>query len=1093
MAPLGKNQQTLSSFFKKPASTSKVKTSVVATFDRPNGVENEPEEDIFEPAPKRRRLSPETSHGNRIDFEDSETSTKLKDIAPNGRTSRPLPNRGTPAERTSKYLFSASPLRENQEPESTDDADKQRRENLHRRFVKKLGRPDSIADIKRRNRVLDGEGEGDGEQAEDEDDPEEALASTNGRAKGKKTGKLTPMEKQIIDIKKANMDTMLAVEVGYKYRFFGEDAHIAAKELGFMCIPGKRRFDEHPSEAHLNRFAGASFPTERLHIHVKRLVAAGHKVGVVRQIETAALKAVGDNRNTPFVRKLTNLYTKGTYIDDLEGVEEGGTSPPPESPATGFLLCLTEVNVKASGNDEEVHVGLIAVQPATGEVVYDDFEDGFMRSDIETRLLHIAPCEFLIVGDVSRATDKLVMHLAGTRANVLGDRARIERVNKHKTTAAEAHSHVSNFYADRLKSTPDDDGKSGKILDKILGLPENVVVCLSAMITHMTEYGLEHVFDLTKYFQPFSGRSRMLLNGNTLSSLEVYQNQTDHTTTGSLLWSLDRTQTKFGSRLLRKWVGRPLLERNLIEARLTAIDELLDGDKTGQVQKLRQVLGKLRTDLEKSLIRIYYGKCTRSELVTVLQSLQYLASEYAHVKDENAAGFDSTLISAALVSLPFILTEVVAYLERINLDAARSNDKYAFFREEHGTELIDDHKEAIASIEHDLEEFRKVAAETLGRSRPVEYVTSSAIEFLIEVENTSTYIKRVPASWAKISGTKKLSRFHPPEVIKLIKERDQHKESLAAACDSAYRDLLADISTKYQLFRDTIQSLATLDCLLSLATIASQPGYTRPTFTNTTQLNIHGARHPMVEQLLLSTYVPNDISLATSNTRALLVTGPNMGGKSSYVRSIALIAIMAQIGSYVPCDSAELGILDAVFTRMGAFDKMMSGESTFMVELSETSDILKLATERSLVVLDELGRGTSTHDGMAIASSVLDYLVRDKKCLTLFITHYQTLARLEAMWPGGELRNVHMRFQEEGRDEVTFLYEVGVGVAHRSYGLNVARLAGLGGGVIEVARGKSLELERVVRGRRLRGVGRALLGEEVEVDVERLVEGIEEL
>lgn len=281
-----------------------------------------------------------------------------------------------------------------------------------------------------------------------------------------------------------------------------------------------------------------------------------------------------------------------------------------------------------------------------------------------------------------------------------------------------------------------------------------------------------------------------------------------------------------------------------------------------------------------------------------------------------------------------------------------------------------------------------------------------------------------------------MSRFHTPDVVKLIRERDQHKEALAAACDAAFSALLADISSKYQGFRDCVQSLATLDCLLSLADVASRPGYVRAEYTDQTCIMVEQGRHPMVELLLLETYVPNNISLSSDGTRALLVTGPNMGGKSSYVRQVALIAIMAQIGSYVPAASAKLGMLDAVFTRMGAFDNMMAGESTFMVELSETSDILKQASPRSLVILDELGRGTSTHDGVAIAQAVLEHVVREVRCLTLFITHYQTLSGMAKAFPAGELKNVHMRFTESGEDgqEITFLYEVGEGVAHRSYG-----------------------------------------------------------
>ncbi|EXJ79195.1 DNA mismatch repair protein msh3 [Capronia epimyces CBS 606.96] len=1108
MASSQKKQQTLSAFFKKPVS------SQSSTLPRTPALEDDEDEDLVLPIAKKRRITPaaETAGVSKIVAEGKQEHIRtLRPVEANGQTTATTSAAPSGSDRTSKYIFSSSPLQENREVDDPGSPDRRRKDELHRRFVKKLGKPDSIAEIKRRNRTLE-EDAPEQENGDADDEPEEVPKPTGRLKTGVKKGgsKLTPMEKQVIEIKKAHMDTLLVVEVGYKFRFFGEDARIAARELGIVCIPGKYRFDEDPSEAHLDRFASASIPVHRLHVHVKRLVAAGHKVGVVRQLETAALKAVGDNRNAPFVRKLTNLYTKGTYIDDIEG--DGRGSPAPQSPSTGFLLCMTEVNVKGHGNDEKVHVGLVAVQPATGDVVYDDFEDGFMRSEIETRLLHIAPCEFLIVGELSKATEKLVLHLSGSKTNVFGDKIRVERTPKLKTMAAQAHGHISTFYAGKLKDTQGDQGKATKVFDKILGLPENVTLCLSAMINHLSEYGLEHVFRLTKYFQPFSARSHMLLNGTTLTSLEVYQNQTDHSTRGSLYWMMDRTQTRFGGRLLRKWVGRPLLDRKSIEERLSAVEELLDPDKAIHVEKLKHVLSKMRTDLEKNLIRIYYGKASRPELLNVLQSLQFLATEFAHVTDAASTNFDSSLISSAITSLPSILTEVVGYLDKINLQAARSDDKYNFFQDGSENDTITEHKFGIAGVEHDLDEFRSTAAEKLGKKRPVEYATVAGIDYLIEVDNSSATIKKVPASWTKISGTKKVSRFHAPEVVKLLRERDQHKESLAAACDKAYTDLLVDISTKYQLFRDTVQSLARLDCLLALANVAAQPGYVRPRFTEGSRIEVEGARHPMVEQLLIDTYVPNNISISQDATRALLVTGPNMGGKSSYVRSVALISIMAQIGSFVPATSATLGILDAVFTRMGAFDNMMSGESTFMVELSETSDILKLATDRSLVVLDELGRGTSTHDGVAIAASVLDYLVRERKCLTLFITHYQMLARLASGFAHEELKNVHMRFTEEDDENVTFLYEVAEGVAHRSYGLNVARLANIGESVIDIARQKSAELETATKARQLAALARMLAGAEErsgggggggaaaggghKLDVERLdaiVEGIEML
>lgn len=517
------------------------------------------------------------------------------------------------SERTSKYLFSSSPSRD-EENVADDEEARQRKKRLHEKFVKKLGRPDSIAEIKRRNWHIDEETAEGQAEAQDNDDLEQDEAPANATKKkgvsAKKGGpKLTPMEKQVLQIKNNHLDTLLLIEVGYKYRFFGEDARVAAKELGIVCIPGKFRYDEHPSEAHLDRFASASIPTHRLHVHVKRLVAAGHKVGVVRQLETAALKAVGDNRNAPFVRKLTNLYTKGTYIDDVEGLEGPIEGPAGGAPPTGYLLCISENRSKGWGTDEKVHVGIIAVQPATGDVIYDDFEDGFMRSEIETRLLHIAPCEFLVVGELSKSTEKLVQHLSSSKTNVFGDKVRVERVERPKTMAAQAYNHISNFYAEKMKATDSkEDEKTSAMFEKVLKLAENVTICLSAMITHMSEYGLEHVFDLTKYFQSFSARSHMLLNGTTLSSLEIYQNQTDHGAKGSLFWTLDRTQTRFGKRLLRKWVGRPLLNKSKLEERVAAVEELKEGERTIRVDKLRHLLSKTNSDLEKSLIRIYYGK-----------------------------------------------------------------------------------------------------------------------------------------------------------------------------------------------------------------------------------------------------------------------------------------------------------------------------------------------------------------------------------------------------------------------------------------------------------------------------------------------------
>lgn len=1069
-------QQTISSFFTpKPSQAPKATPKPVAPPTTNIANESDDAEDslpVARPLVSRKRAADES-----VEKPDSGRDSPPKRVrVANGDSPRPSLGQASAADlnaskppkitdRTSKFLFSSSPqVRDENEEAENEGLTQRQREKLHERFVKKLGRPDSFAELRRRNKIISEENaNGDNAEAEEEDEDEPPAKPAKGKkgAAAKKTGsKLTPMELQYLDIKRKHLDTVVVMEVGYKYKFFGEDARTASKELGIVCIPGKFRYDEHPSEAHLDRFASASFPTHRLQVHVKRLVQANHKVGVVRQLETAALKAVGNNRNTPFVRKLTNLYTKGTYVDDIEGLETPADASGASAQSTGYLLCLTETNANGWGTDEKVQVGLVAVQPATGDIIYDDFEDGFMRSEIETRLLHIAPAEFLVVGDLSKATDKLIQHLSASKTNVFGDRSRVERVEKPKTMAAQAYSHISNFYAGKMKSSQDGDSdKQGAILDKVHQLSEHVTICLSAMITYLSDYGLEHVFDLTKYFQPFSARSYMLLNGNTLSSLEIYQNQTDYSTKGSLFWTMDRTKTRFGQRLLRKWIGRPLIDKARLEDRIAAVEELKEGENTIPVDKLKFLLGKIRTDLEKVLIRIYYKKCSRPELLAALQTLQDISSQYLSAKTPEQSGFSSSLLSEAVSNVPQIYEDLNGFLDQINARAAKDDDKYAFFREEHEAEDINDLKLSIASVEDDLNTHKNDAAAKLGKTK-VEYVTVAGIEYLIEVKRKSMEEKKVPASWQQISATKATLRFHTPEVKRMLQERDQYKESLAAACDAAFMRLLDAISAKYQQLRDCVSSLANLDALLSLATLANQPGYVKPTFTDNIELEITGGRHPMVEQLLLDSYVPNDVSLSHESTRALLITGPNMGGKSSYVRSAALIAIMGQIGSYVPATEARLGMLDAVFTRMGAFDNMLKGESTFMVELNETSDILKSATPRSLIILDELGRGTSTFDGVAIAEAVLDYVIRELKSLTLFITHYQHLAKLQDRFEDKELKNVHMRFEErDGGKEVVFLYEVADGTSHRSYGLNVARLARVPEKVIDVAEVKSRELE----------------------------------
>ncbi|KAK9240675.1 muts domain V-domain-containing protein [Lipomyces kononenkoae] len=878
--------------------------------------------------------------------------------------------------------------------------------------------------------------------------------TVKGKSKSTKPRKLTAMVQQYIDIKRQHMDAIIAFEVGYKFYFYGEDARIASKELNIVFIPGWMTIEEATSSNSLyEKFASSIVPIERIYFHTKRLIEKGYKVGIVRQLETAALKAAGTNRYSVFKRELAEVYTKGTIVDDFSKMSGMiGTSQ-----SSGFIFSMCE---ELSHKSQNATIGMIALSPSTGQVIFEEFEDGFLRGELETRLLHIQPCEIVLIGDVTKESQKVLKTVA-SHHNSSSDIIRTERIDK--PTIQDARDNLSQYYGNKMQSsrTEEADKKIADILEYTQSLPSSVIVCLSAMIEFLKEYKLEGIFEIPRCFEDFKSRSHMILNGNTLSSLEIYQNQTDFTEKGSLFWALDQTRTRFGQRLFRKWVGNPLTDREELELRVAAVEEIKES-RSERWSTLVSLLAKL-PDLENGLIRIHYGRCTRPEIYTVLRAFDQVCSSFPTAVTERP--WRSEILNECFALLPKMSFEISKYLSEFDHNAAQSNDKYHFFKDEDEYRDIQDEKLGIVAVENELDTFMVEARKLLNKSY-MKYSSWNGNDYLIELRNQE--LRNVPKNWVKISSTKNVSRFHPPEVIKLLREREQRREALTIACDQSYKQFLVRIAERYQDLRNTVQALAKLDCLLSLVAVSKMPSYVKPTFVDEPCIKVEGGRHPMVEQLLLTSFVPNDIDISSSGTHAMIITGPNMGGKSSFVRQTALIAIMGQIGCYVPAESATLGLLDAVYTRMGAYDNMMAGESTFMVELHECSDIMRSATHRSLVLLDEVGRGTGPIDGVGIAHAVLSHFITDVKALTLFITHYPMLCSFADQYPK-RVANYYMGYMErqtqDGETEIAFLYRAVPGIAHRSYGLNVARLADLPKSIITCAAEKSSELESLLTSR----------------------------
>ncbi|XP_018120356.1 DNA mismatch repair protein Msh3 isoform X1 [Xenopus laevis] len=874
----------------------------------------------------------------------------------------------------------------------------------------------------------------------------------------------TPLEEQYMEIKSQYKDAILCVECGYKYRFFGEGAEIASRELNIYC--------------HLDHnFMTASIPAHRLFVHVRRLVAKGYKVGVVKQMETAALKAAGDTKSSLFTRQLTALYTKSTLIgedvspllniDDSVEVESIMADVP-----NSYLLCIFE-NIDRTKNKKssDAVFGLVAVQPSTGEVMYDSFHDSKSRTELETRILRLQPVEILLPSDISDCTERLINSL--TAASLRDDdRIRIERMDKSHFEYSQAFQLVSEFYGQETQKSA-----GSQKLTEILTFDKSIICSLAATIKYLKEFNLEKILYHSGNFIQMSSKNECLrMNGTTLKNLEILQNQTDLKTKGSLIWVLDHTRTCFGRRKIKQWVTQPLVNTREINTRLEAVSEVLLSESS-VFSQIHGYLSKL-PDLERGICSIYHKKCSTQEFFLIVSTLCNLCNNMEALIPAIKSQVKSPLLQSIFIEIPQILESMHKFLNVLNENAARTGNKTELFKDLTDFPKISARKleiqEMLLTLEAHLGDIRKIL-----KNPAASYTSVYGQEFLIEIKNSLS--STVPTDWITVSSTKAVSRFHSPFIVENYRHLNQLREKLVLDCNIEWLHFLDKFGENYHSVCKAINHLATADCIFSLAEVAKQDGYCRPAVHDSgNEIVIKNGRHPVIDLLLeeQSQFVPNSTSLMAHKQRVMIITGPNMGGKSCYIKQVALITIMAQIGSYVPAEDVTVGIVDGIFTRMGAADNIHKGRSTFMDELLDTAEILKNATPRSLVILDELGRGTSTHDGIAIAYSTLEYIIKNVTSLTLFVTHYPSLCELEKAY-AEHVGNYHMAFfvdEEEDMDSgadsvqqpqhVTFLYQITRGIAARSYGLNVAKLADIPDNVVAKAACKSKALEELVEMKR---------------------------
>ena len=547
-----------------------------------------------------------------------------------------------------------------------------------------------------------------------------------------------------------------------------------------------------------------------------------------------------------------------------------------------------------------------------------------------------------------------------------------------------------------------------------------------------------HIGPGTFSVRTYSPDAAMSLDAATVRNLEL----------PALTDLVDRTRTPIGARRLRSWLGAPMRDAESIELRLAAVDELVS---SADLREVLQHSLKPVGDLERLTSRAAQGHANARELVALRRALEAIPS-----LQEAVAGCDA-LVVRELAGRISAAPELAATLARALVEdpptAARDGGaiRSGFDAELDG--IADDSRSArdwIAALE----------ASERGRTgiRSLKVGFNKVFGYYIEVSNANSVA--VPSDYVRKQTLTGAERYLTPE----LKEKEAvvltAQERIAARELEVLHDLGASVAESSSILRSSAQAIGILDALLSLASTAAEHGWRRPEVNAGTKLNIKGGRHPLVEQgLQAGVFVPNDLELDPDGNQIVILTGPNMAGKSTFLRQAAVIVLLAQCGSFVPAESAVVGLADRIFTRVGAHDDITAGMSTFMVEMTETANILNHATRASLVILDEVGRGTSTYDGLSIAQAVVEYLHESPKlgCRTLFATHYHELTALAEKLP--RVSNQRVEVLEEG-ETVRFLHRVVPGGADRSYGIHVAALAGLPSGVIARARQVLGELER---------------------------------
>ncbi|TWT98989.1 DNA mismatch repair protein MutS [Neorhodopirellula pilleata] len=801
---------------------------------------------------------------------------------------------------------------------------------------------------------------------------------------------MTPMMRQYHEAKEACGDALLFFRMGDFYELFLDDAKVAASVLG-LTLTSRDKDSANPT-------AMAGFPHHQLDQYLQKLIKAGYRAAVCEQVEDPKL-AKGLVK-----REVTRVVSAGTLTDD-------GMLDPREPNYLAAIFAVTSKNKSkansknpggsANARPPEAQIGIAWAELSSGR-----FEAGvFPKNRLEDELARINPAEVIYCEDDPTIHPDTTMPWSWTRRPAWSfalDAAQKSLCKQLSVSGLEGLG----FEDDSAPAVRAAGGVLAYLMDTQRG-------------------SLDHFRTITCH-----NRSPVLqIDAATRRSLEINRTMRTGSRDGALLGVIDRAVTPMGSRLLADYLAAPLVAPESIAYRADAVSELV-GNHSLRTD-VRKILGETY-DLTRLLARIATGRTGPRDLRQIADTLSGLPTLKARLTDR---------VSDCLVEIEsklHLCPELRGNLENaLNEDCPLSANEGNFIREGFDEELDSLRQLAKGGKQWIAEYQQRQMDETGIANLKVGY--NRVFGYYLEVSNT--HKSKIPADFIRKQTLKNCERYITPEL-------KEYEEKVLSADDKAstremmiFADLRQMTHDHLAILQEVAQAIARLDVLASMAEVAAQHHWIRPKITDDSTLRIENGRHPVLDvSMKQGEFVPNDCFQSPETGMIHLITGPNMAGKSTYIRQVALITLLAQTGSFVPAESAEIGIADRIFARVGASDELSRGQSTFMVEMVETARILNTATSRSLVILDEIGRGTSTYDGLSLAWAITEHLHEQIGCRTLFATHYHELAALQETLPRVTNMNVAVK---EWQDEVVFLHRIISGSADKSYGIQVARLAGI--------------------------------------------------